>query len=83
MNGSRKRVHFELRASRLSFDVSADVSTWLSTAPASFAFHLSFDRSIRSLRDNQRQSLELGSRSRGSWGTHIVTPMMKMMTLRS
>lgn len=50
MNGSKKRVHFELRASRLSFDVSADVSTLLSNAPASFAFHLSFDRSMRSLR---------------------------------
>lgn len=82
MNGSKKRVHFELRASRLSFDVSADVSTLLSNAPASFAFHLSFDRSMRSLRGDQRQSRELGS-SRGKWGAHIVTPMMKMMTLNS
>lgn len=82
MKGRRKSDHLDLRASRLSLPVKVDVSTLLSNAPASFAFHLSFERSMRSLRGRESQDLNR-SREREKEETDMVRPMTKMMTLRA
>jgi len=65
MKGRRKSDHLDLRASRLSLPVRVDVSTLLSNAPASLAFHLSLERSMRSLRGCEGQDGPPRERARG------------------